>query len=102
MLSTGKIDEIPQAAMRPVIEYKDKLLSIDTVEQHSILLHIPYLPLNQFIDSVCKDRRTVEKILCSALPTLDNYTNMYINKLLPCLQEICFTQNQVIFKPEEK
>ena len=85
MLESGKIDEIPEAAKRPVTEYRDKLVSIDTVEEHSILLHIPHLPLSQFIDSVCKDKRTVEKILFNALPTLDNYTNIYMKKLLPCI-----------------
>ena len=45
MLQTGKIDSIPELALRPVKEYRDKLTSISTLDAHSILLYIPYLPL---------------------------------------------------------
>ena len=51
---------------------------------------------------MCKDKRTVEKILYSAMPTLDNYTNVYITKITPCFQELAFTQNQVIFEGENE
>ena len=45
LLSSGRIEEIPELSKRPVVEFRDKLLSIDTIEEHSILLHIPHLSM---------------------------------------------------------
>lgn len=40
-------------------------------------------------------------MLYENLPSLDEYTNAFMARLLPCFQEMCFSNNQLIFKAQK-
>ena len=40
-LEAGSISRMPESLSWPVTEYKDRVLSIDSLDPHSVLLYVP-------------------------------------------------------------
>lgn len=40
-LEDGRISKLPESLSWPVAEYKDRILSIDSRDAHSVLLYVP-------------------------------------------------------------
>ena len=92
---------MPESLSWPVSEYKDRILSIDSRDAHSVLLYVPQHEFKQFHSCSTKEQRYLEKLLYENLPSLDEYTNAFMARLLPCFQELCFSNNQIIFKAQK-
>lgn len=86
----------------PAVDYKDQIHSIETVSDHSVLLYVPQLFFKMFFDSKIKEQKVLEKFLYENLPSLSDYTNSYMTRLLPCFQEQVYEQNSTIFKASRK
>ena len=81
------ISALPETLNWPVNEYKDRVYSFDSIDDHSILLYVPQLKFTQFITNQTKEQRQLEKLLYECLPSLQDYTNSYMARLHPCFQQ---------------
>ena len=81
------ISALPETLNWPVHEYKDRVYSFDSIDDHSILLYVPQLKFTQFITNQTKEQRQLEKLLYECLPSLQDYTNSYMARLHPCFQQ---------------
>ena len=49
--------EMPVSLSWPVMEYKDRIVSIDTKDTHSVIMYVPYQSFRMFYDSETKEQR---------------------------------------------
>ena len=49
------ISALPETLNWPVNEYKDRVYSFDSVDDHSVLLYVPQLEFTQFITNQTKE-----------------------------------------------
>ena len=56
-VTNGTISALPETLNWPVNEYKDRVYSFDSTDDHSVLLYVPQLPFNQFMTNQTKDQR---------------------------------------------
>ena len=59
---------------------------------------MPEQKFRMLIDSHTRETRALEKLFYENLPSMKEYTASYMNRLLPCFEELCYLQHQTISK----